>query len=308
MYGNMPSRFGYFTFYRNKEISTISAEKTWNIFKTLPLTKEEEASSDAYFSKRIGGKDGDQKMYEKNFTPTVQTEQLLKTLSGKGFKKRFVMYTNLAWDVFIEGDEGKIFTDVFDWIDKTIAFFKHRKEYQLIIKPHPGELMWDKTSQGIKDYILEKFPDLPKNIVLLAPDVPLTAYDLLTEKAIGLVFNGSLGLDLATLGIPALVSANIHYKDAGVVYPIDTISAYLSLLDNPKPLFSFAKKHITLAKKYAYFYYYKTMVRIPFYRSDVWSTIDWKVMANTKKLLAPRSPLVKIAMLMIKGEDIVNPM
>jgi len=308
MYGNMPSRFGHFIFYRNAKVNAVVAPRQWEMFKKLPLTRREEEQADGYFERRVQGNDGDQKIYEKNFDQSLNTQELLKSLDSGSYQRRFIMYTNLAWDVYVEGHESKFFSDVFDWIDKTITLFKSLPQYQLIIKPHPGELIWEKSSQSIREYIKQTYPELPPNITVLPPNVPCTAYDLLTPNAIGMVYNGSLGLDLANLAIPVLVVADIHYKDAGVVYPIDTLQEYLNLVKNPKPVFAFAKSQQKLAKKYAYYYYYKIMMRIPYYRDDEWSVINWQVMADTKKLLAPHSPLVTFASLMMKGEDVINPL
>lgn len=308
MYGNMPSRFGHFIFYRTAKVNAIVAPKEWERFKKLPLAKEEEACVDSYIGRRTKGQDGDQQWYKKNFDRSLQARQLLDTLSEKSYRFRYVCYTNLAWDVYVEGHECKFFDDVFDWLNATITFFIDHPEFQLIIKPHPGELIWDKTSQSIYHYVLEHYPNLPKNICVLPANVPLNAYDLLTEKTIGLVFNGSLGLDLANLGIPVLVVADIHYKDALTVYPVQSLEDYLALLKNPLPLFAFAKRHVKLAKKYAYFYYYKIMMRIPFYRDDKWSEIDWEVMNNSKKMLALSSSLMKVAKAVITRRDILNPL
>ncbi len=308
MYGNRPSRFGHFVFYRNAKINNIVSERAWEAFKKTPLTKKEEQAVDKYFGKRFEGRDNDQKMYERNFDRREKKDELLKSISDEPYEKRFVIYSNLLWDVSVEGHESKFFDDAFEWLDETINFFKARQEYQFIVKPHPGELVWDKTSESVYGYVLKTHSPLPKNIIVLPPNVSLTAYDLITPKTVGIVFNGSLGLDFANFGVPVLTVAEIHYKNAGVVYSMATKQQYLSLLNDPEKAETFAKSHVKLAKKYAYFYYYKAMIRIPCYRDDSWSSFDWKVMRKPNNLLSDSSPLIKVCKKIMNGEDILNPL
>lgn len=304
----MPSRLGYFMFNRNDKAYELVSKEEWSNFSRSPLKKEERSIIDNFFIKRFRGEAGDQRWYEKNFDAGMEKQSLLQLLSKKKYTRRYVMYSNLAWDAAVEGQTSKIFNDVFSWIDTTIEFFKRKKDCQLIIKPHPAELIREGCSKGIRDYIIEKHHPLPENITLLEPNVPLRAYDLVNPETIAIVFNGTLGLEMAASGIPVLTVGDMHYKDAGAAYKVETSGEYLNLLDNPQGLISFARANIELAKKYAYFYYFKAMIRIPFYRDDKWATIDWGIVANTEKLLDDNSNIIKICKKIINKEDIAVPL
>ena len=308
VYEDLLPRLGCFSFSRNIKGNKPFPKETWLSFSRSPLKKKEEAQIDAYLDGRFKGGAGDQEMFEKNFNIEIEKKLLLESLSKNKYSKRYIMFPNLAWDVVMEGKISEIFDDVFSWIDTTVEFFKQKGDYQLIIKPHPAELVFEGSSKSVRDYIYEKHSPLPENIVVLNPDTPLRAYDLIGSNSIGLTFNGTIGLELATLGVPVLVAAHIHYREVGIVKKVETMEEYLRLLEDPKELFSFAKKNIELAKKFAYFYFFKIMVRVPFYRDDKWATIDWKVLANAEKLLADKSNVIKICKKIINKEDIVNPL
>ncbi len=83
---------------------------------------------------------------------------------------------------------------------------------------------------------------------------------------------------------------------------------YKELIDNPKELISFAKNNVKLAKKYAYFYFLKLSIKIPFYREDKWSTIDWKTLSDVDKLLDTDSQIIKICQKIKNREDVLNPL
>ena len=307
IYMNMPSRFGYFIFNRNSKPNDIVSVGAWNKFRKLPLREKEEKQIDDFLFRRRKGKVGDQEMYRENFDNTKK-DVILGSLSKSKYSRRYVMYPNLAWDNALEGQASKIFENIFSWLDETIEFFKEKKDYQLIIKPHPAELVWEGSNKGVRDYIYEKHGSLPENIIVLNPSVPLRAYDLIDNDTIAIVFNGTLGMELLAVGIPVLVLADIHYKeDAGVAYKVDTLKKYFDLLNNPKELVLFTEANVKLAKKYAYFYFFKSMVRIPFYGDDEWSIIDWNAVRDTKKLLDDDSNVIKVCKKIINKEDIVAP-
>lgn len=309
IYGAMTLRFGTFMFNRNSKMNEIASKEVWNALRKKPLLPRHDAAIRAYFCNRAKGSMDDQKMYSEQYAKRLKKERILQRLRAGSFQRRYVMFTNLAWDIAIEGKVSTIFNDEFAWMNEVITWFKKRPSYQLIIKPHPAELVWEKTAEGVYTYINRELAPLPANIVVLKPDVPLTAYDLLTPFAVGLVFNGTLGFELAALGIPVLVAAQrVHYYEAGVVPRIQTKREYFSLLNDQEELRALARRNHALAKQYAYFYLYTSIVRIPFYRRDVWSTIDWQKLKDTKNLFNPHSPIMKIAKKAISREDIIKPL
>ena len=310
IYGGANFHLGHFSFIRNARAHEIIARKTWDNFKQIPLSVDEETQIDAYLVRRFKGAAGDQLAFKENFDVESKKKSLIKAFFNKKYSRRYVMYPNLAWDACVEGGGSVIFKDIFSWIDTVIDYFKRKTDYQLIVKPHPAELVWEKCSRGIRDYIYEKHGSLPENIVILKADTSLTAHDLIAPETICLSFSGTVGLESATQGIPVLVAGNIHYKDAGVVYKIKTLKEYLSLLDNPEKLISFAKANTKIAKKYAYFYFFKALIRIPLYSGDKWEwwAIHWDVIRRTEELFDKKGPIIKICKKIIKGEDIVNPL
>lgn len=305
---HMPPRYGCFLFNRNSKANTLSSEKIWAELSQLPIKEEERKRVDNYLNKRIKGLTQDHKMYKDCFKKEKEKNLFLKLLleSKNKYSKNFVMYPNLAWDAAIEGGISDIFKDVFDWIDKTVEFFKKKPDYQLIIRTHPAELVWDECNQSIDEYITKKYSPLPDNIILLKPNAPLMAYDLIDENTVAILYNGTLGCELAPLGIPVLTAADdVHYKKAGVVYKVRDLEDYLSILYNPDPLIQFAKNNIDLTKKYADFYFFKSLIRIPFYSDKKWAIIDWSRFRDTNKLFNSESNIMKICNKIINKQDVV---
>jgi len=307
VYAKMVARFGNYLFTRNTREFELMAEGTWAEFKKTPLTDEEEAEIDAYLSARFKGALGERLIYEKNIDPASDRQARLAALSDDGYSRRYALYPNLAWDACVEGRGSTAFNDLFTWLKTTIDYFREHTDYQLIIKLHPAELVWEKGTRSVAEYIADRYPDLPDNITMLMPDTPLTAYDLIAPSTICLTYGGTIGLELATQGVPVLAGGNAHYIDAGVIRKIENVEEYMRLLDNPAELSEFARKNQGLAKKYAYFYYLRLMINIPFYREDGFGKIDWEAMKHINELLDDNGTVMQICKRIIGKEDIVLP-
>ena len=310
IYGLITSFFGHFIFCRNTRVSELTAPKSWEVFSTLALTDEENKAVDDYFASRVKEESGEQQLYKARYEEKEPKHILMQKLGENSYVHRYIFYPNLAWDVAVAGSVSEIFEDLFDMIDTLIAFFKEHSSYQLIIKPHPAELLWEDGTQSISVYVHEKHNPLPDNIVLLSPDTPLNPYELAQKtQAFGITFNGTLGLELPVLGIPTLVaSEKIHYAQAGVRFPIHSKEDFIAALLHPDELSAYTKNMQKKAKKYAYFLYIASTIPIPFYRKDTWSTLDWRVIREIEKLMDQSSPIIKICHKIIQGEDIVNPL
>lgn len=308
VYDNRLSKLGYFTFHHNCEPYKAFDMESWRDFSRLPLKKEEETQLDAYLGERFSGKVGEYLVYKGDFNNESAKNYILKSLLKNNYARRYVLYPNVGWDGSIKGDTSEVFENMFDWIDKTIDFFKKNKDKQLIIKSHPAEIVSDGCNITVEEHIIKKHGLLPDNIAILKPDVPLKAYDIIGPETICLTYDGTIGLELALLGFPVLAVAETHYRDTGVVKRIKSLDEYFKLLEDPAELIAFGKSHIELARKYAYFYFFKLMVRIPFYKDDKWSTLDWKKIKDADALLSEEGSVIKICKKIINKQDVLWPL
>ncbi|MBN2121160.1 MAG: hypothetical protein JW734_08945 [Candidatus Omnitrophica bacterium] len=307
VYAREAYRFSSFIFSRNGKEYELTAKQAWEEFKQIPLSKAENAQVEEYISARFKGTTRDHLMYKKNINKRWASFLETRLFHG-AYKRRYVVYSSILWDSPVQDGQSLLFRDSFEWIDATINYFIDKPEFQLIIKPHPGERIWEKGTRTIYSYILDTYPDLPDNIVVLDSDMPLGAHDLITSDTLCLTFTGTLGLEFATEGIPVLVVGKVHYKEAGVVYKVNTIEEYLRLLDDFQEVRRFSKNNKDLARKYAYFYFFRRMIEIPFYSKSQWAEMDWRVIADTKKLFGDDSNIMKICKKIISGHDILMPL
>lgn len=304
--------FGAYNFARNQTEFTIVSKGSWDQFKAHPLTAEQNQEIEQYLQKRITGSICDQKMFQQNYNYQTKKNTLLAKIfnPSRPFARTYALYPGLAWDAVLFEREAAFFENLFAWIDATIKFFQSNLNLQLVIKPHPAELVWEPGTKSIYTYIQEKFAgQLTDNITVLPPDTPLNAYDLVTQKnVIGITYNGTIGLEMASQGLPVIVVGHSHYTDTDqVVYQIKDIDHYLRTITDPAELIDYAQRNVNRARQYAYFYFLKIPIQIPFFDLRKWAIIDWSKVKKINQLLAPDGPMGRLAKKMLNHEDIINP-
>jgi hypothetical protein len=111
---------------------------------------------------------------------------------------------------FLKLNNGKkIFKNNFEWIDETISIFSKLSNSHLIIKFHPriGKTFRDGFRSDVYEIYKKKyFNSQYKNVTILDPETSISSYDLADICDLALVGWGTIGLELARLGVPVIVA------------------------------------------------------------------------------------------------------
>ncbi len=215
------------------------------------LTKQEDAELRSFLDKRTAGEEGDTAIYD--FSSEGFDANLF---NFNKYKKTYAIFPNLPWDSSLL-NANRCFKDVYDWIIYTIELFKEKPDDQLIIKIHPSENRVWKSENTVSDYIKNKYPSLPENIKVISPDTTISPYSLFPYIDMGIVYNGTVGLEMALNDMPVIVTGLAEYGESGFTYDISTKKEYENILFNEiSPL----PKQRELARVYAYYYFIKSFI------------------------------------------------
>jgi hypothetical protein len=158
-----------------------------------------------------------------------------------------------------------------EWMSRTIEFFAKRDDVQFVLRVHPGEgLGW---GLSVYDILTEKFPDLPKNIHILRADAKINTYDLVNTADIGLVFTTTVGMEMAMIGLPVIVTGQTHYRGKGFTLEPDSWDEYFETLEKvisvPK---DYAPSHedVESAWTYAYRFFFEYPQPYPWHVQHFW--------------------------------------
>ena len=168
-------------------------------------------------------------------------------------QKNIFLFSNVFWDIGVS-ESGILFDGVIDWIIKTIKY-SEAKDYNLYIKPHPAEIAaGTKSLSGIETIIRAKLIKIPSNVYFIKPEWKVNTYDLFEYIDIGLIYSGTLGLELLYRKIPVISVGKSPAYGLGLMYEPKNYNEYSSLLDRDLDVFH-SKNELNI---FLYFYFIKT--------------------------------------------------
>ena len=175
-------------------------------------------------------------------------------------KRNIFLFSNVYWDL-VTTEKGAIFESMSDWVISTIDMLSQSPNTHLYIKPHPSELYSsDKSSWGVKNIILKHYGKLPHNVTIIDPELNISPYSLFDYIDLGIVFNGTLGLEMAIEDIPVIAVGRGPYTGSNVLTEPVGIEEYKEYLHQKKNAKNTNKNDIRL---FAYFYFIKSCIPFP---------------------------------------------
>jgi hypothetical protein len=220
-----------------------------------PLTDEQSDRIDAYMKGRRDGEAiPDHKHFAQGSHESVSFPDDVTVLG---------LFSNIVWDASQQGSHV-VFNNPFSWILSTIETVSEQDDIHLVIKPHPAEAIRP-TNDKVGEWVEAKVTPIPNNVTLLEADTDVSPYELMAELDVGLVYNSTLGLEMAYEGLPVVLAGDAHYRRYGLAFEPETTSEYLSLLENPDDI-EVSDEMQRLARRYAYFFFFEKMIEVPVFR------------------------------------------
>lgn len=234
------------------------------------LNKQENKELDSFFNRRSKGKEGQVVLY--GFSDTDK-DSLEKKFNFDNYDKTYVMFPNVPWDAATFGEEDKMaFKDILNWISYTIKLFRDRPKLQLIIKIHPSEVKLMESKKTVTDFIADKCLPLPENVKIIPPNTTISPYSLFPFIDIGLVYTGTIGLEMSMNKIPVIPVGDAHYANKGFTFDVKTKEEYKEVLFQN---ISLTLKQQSLARTYAYYHFIKSFVPRSFIFSNNFINVGW---------------------------------
>ena len=172
-------------------------------------------------------------------------------------KRNIALFSNIYWDVGVSELQG-IFSGVIDWVIKTAEIVAKDKNCHLYIKPHPAEVYDSATSlKGVADFVKENFSEWPENITILYPEMKIKTYDMFDYLDLGILYNGTLGLEMMLDNKPSVICAEAPYSNIGIANEPKSLEDYKDMILGRKDLI-YPEKRLT--ELFAYFYFIKTCI------------------------------------------------
>jgi hypothetical protein len=230
---------------------------TWD---RLVLTPEQSKLIDEYLdSKRTGGKD----WISVHPRPIESQQAIMSELKLNPKLPIVALYTNVIWDAQLRYTENA-FTSLLDWLFVTTEHFSQRKDAQLVVRIHPGEVKSTRsTRQPILGEIQKRFPTLPDNVKIIPPESDLSTYTLADMSVAGLVYGTKLAMELGTRPQPVIIAGESYCRGKGFSYDVSSTEEYLNILDRILTLPRNTPEMMARARLFAYHFYFRRMFVLP---------------------------------------------
>lgn len=264
---------------QDEKVMRQDTREMWEAYQAKPLTLQQKKRIQDLFEARRKAS------IWKNFSRLwqqvpAQGVELARKELGLDERPMVLLATNVLGDSLTLGRE--VFTQSMeDWLEKTLQYFAGRKDAQLVIRVHPGEVLIH--GQSMLGVIQRVLPKLPSHIRVITPTEKVNTYDLIAAADVGLVYTTTVGLEMAMCGIPVIVVGDTHYRERGFTQDPHSWVRYHKLLkailEEPQT-YRLSDEQIDLAWAYAYRFFFNYPRPYPWHLVNLWEDYSKRNLAQ----------------------------
>ena len=196
----------------------------------IPLSQEELDEIITYMGNRRIGKD----LHWVVYSPPPQDIEEVKSKLGVDPKYPvWTLFTTSDDEAAAFRDRRSVFNMQIDWVKMTVEYARTHPNINLIIRVHPNTA--GKRARGNNTQQLEGLkaliPSLPSNAKMILPDDSISSYTLMDFTDLGLMFLSTVGLEMACIGKPSIMSGPSIIKGMPHVPTLQSAEDYYPLLE-----------------------------------------------------------------------------
>ena|GEM_PF-4206787 len=198
--------------------------ETW---RDIPLSTPELTEIHQYLFDRRYGK----RLGWHAFSPSPQPLDLIRRkLEIRPDRRVISLFTTSQSEASTSEWKGA-FPDMVEWVTETIAWFKDRTEYHLVVRIHPNEDHVQGRSTLVLERYREALSNLPENVSVIWPKDDISSYSLMDLSSAVLVHDTTVGLEAAaTRGLPVGVVGKPAYQGWGFTFDLGAREQYPAFL------------------------------------------------------------------------------
>jgi hypothetical protein len=198
----------------------------------------------------------------------VESSDAIARETGVDFRKPCIgLLTSVMWDAQLHY-RSNAFHSMLDWTVQTIGYIQNRPDLQLLIRIHPAETTGMIPSrQKMKDEIDKAFPKLPANVFIIPPESRISTYAAMQRCNAVIIYNTKAGIEISCMGIPVIVAGEAWIRNKGFSIDVSSAEDYFNVLDRLPFEAGLSQSQLLRAKKYAYHFFFRRMIQLPFIRS-----------------------------------------
>lgn len=276
VWGYNPYKYGTVQLSKTGIVASKTDDGFFNASKERINVSQAEEFAETIMDKRFKCESDDHMFFGSKIGKDEELIGQIETRS-KG-KKVYALFTNVLWDDSMVGIDT-IFPSAMEWIIKTIEYFCRQKDKLLIIRAHPDE-MFSQTRITVKELIESHFnahADKLNNCIFIPSENRLSSYTLFSQIDAGIVYNGTIGLEMIYKDIPVIIAARAPYSCKNLTYDIDSIEEYFMRIEDIAPVLKAQKDGKKDLSKYIYYAFKLHGIPLNVFSTNRWASPDIKI-------------------------------
>jgi hypothetical protein len=265
---------------QNDLVMLHPTDDMWAAYQNRKLNAEQTAWLESFLAARQGNT-SDEKFAHRYQKVSRAGKEEIHTALKLDNRPVILLPTNVLGDTATLGRTRSLFSQsMAEWIIRVVRYFVAHPEVQLVIRLHPAET-WT-VGPSVAETIRQAFPELPEHIHLIGPQEKINTYDLIEITDLALVYTTTVGLEMATRGMPVMVSGRAHYRKRGFTIDAGTWDEYfhkLGLALANLPAQRLSPEQIERAWNYAYSYFRDYPRPFPWHLQKIWPSLGKRPLA-----------------------------
>lgn len=172
----------------------------------------------------------------------------------------FALFPNVMWDNATTFEEwNRLFDSPAEWLVETVRYFADAENKVLVVRVHPAERSWMPVRKSVADILrfhLDQQTIARENVIIVPPEEPLSSYSLFDYLKGGVVYNGTIGLELIFRHVPLIIGARAAYSEKGFTYELRSRKEYFAAFDDTAGILRYQESNLEKALLFAYEYFF----------------------------------------------------
>lgn len=198
-------------------------DRIWSDWHNVPLQPHELQRAVGIFRDRRYGRNLNWKAFSPRPSDEAQVRAQLR-LDDRPVVSCFTTSDD-EWLAIPERREGP-FPNSLDWIPATLEAARQSPDLLWVVRFHPN-LIGNGTNHQALGQARALREQLPENCRFVMPDEVVSSYTLADLSACGVVYGSTMGVEMASRGMPVVSVARGWYGRTALVLPVDRPDAYL---------------------------------------------------------------------------------
>jgi len=180
-------------------------------------------------------------------------------------KKTVVVYCHVFVDA-VRYEHQPIFSDYYVWLTETIQFLVDNKNVNILVKPHPSEVLYN-LGKTAKDVIIEFNNIHNTNIIFLEKKINVNIiYDI---SDIIITGSGTIGVEAPCLGHKVITAGSTMYENTDATFRSYSQEEYFKLIKNFEKL-----PNLTEIQKFNSMIGFIWINKLIYVQSNLYSSLD----------------------------------